>query len=38
MKLWCEHAWLDGDELDADVLIEIEGDRFEAITTETVPT
>jgi formiminoglutamate deiminase len=36
--LWCEHAWLGGDELDADVLIEIAGDRFEAITTETVPT
>ena len=38
MKVWCEHAWLGGDELDADVLVEIEGDRFEAITTETVPT
>jgi formiminoglutamate deiminase len=38
VRIWCEHAWLGGDALDADVLIEIEGDRFEAITTETVPT
>ena len=38
MRLWCEHAWLGGDELDADVLIEVQGDRFEAVTTETVPT
>ena len=37
-RLWCEHAWLGDDELDADVLIEIDGDRFEAITSETVPT
>ena len=38
MRVWCEHAWLGDDEVDADVLIEIEGDRFEAVTTETVPT
>jgi formiminoglutamate deiminase len=38
VRIWCEHAWLGGDTLDADVLIEVEGDRFEAITTETVPT
>jgi formiminoglutamate deiminase len=36
--VWCEHAWLGGDELDADVLIEIDGDRFASITSETVPT
>src|SRR4051794_31429977 len=36
-RVWCEHAWLGGSALDAGVLIEIEGERFEAITTETVP-
>jgi formiminoglutamate deiminase len=38
VRVWCEHAWLGGDALDAGVLIEIEGDRFEQVTSETVPT
>jgi formiminoglutamate deiminase len=38
VNVWCEHAWLGGDELDADVLIEIDGDRIAGVTTETVPT
>src|SRR3954451_24034922 len=38
MNVWCEHAWLGDDQLDADVLIEIDGDRIASVTTETVPT
>ena len=38
MRLWCEHAWLGGGELEPDVLIEVEGDRFEAVTSRTVAT
>jgi formiminoglutamate deiminase len=38
VNVWCEHAWLGGEQLVADVLIEIEGDRLVAVTTETVPT
>ena len=38
MNVYCEHAWLGDDGLDADVLIEIEDDRIVAVTSETVPT
>ena len=31
MKLWCEYAWLGGDRAEADVLIEVDGERITSV-------
>jgi formiminoglutamate deiminase len=33
MELWCEYAWLGGEEVAAGVAIEVEGDRIAAVRT-----
>jgi formiminoglutamate deiminase len=33
VKLWCEFAWLGGARADADVLIEVDGDRITTVQT-----
>ena len=33
MRLWCELAWLGGDEPDAGVVIDIDGDRISSVAT-----
>jgi formiminoglutamate deiminase len=34
MRLWCELAWLGGDEAEAGVLIETDGDRIQSVRPE----
>ena len=35
MRLWCELAWLGGDEPEPSVLIDLDGDRIASITSGT---
>jgi formiminoglutamate deiminase len=35
-KLWCEHAWLGGEEMTAGVAVEVEGERIAAVETGVV--
>jgi len=37
MKLWCRYAWLGGDALTPDVLIEIQGERIAEVTADASP-
>lgn len=33
-SFWCEYAWLGGDAVDAGVVIDVDGDRISAVTTD----
>jgi formiminoglutamate deiminase len=37
MSLWCEHAWLGGDDVAARVLIELDGERIASVSTGVDP-